>query len=453
MSALPSDCRSKRVDCIKMQHGRHLALNLSLVGIVLEFTLSGRIMAAIGVPYSNDGGPLIAKLHPGTYISACAVMARLATGLTPLTEAWRLIWRERKLAFYLCATLFCILYETLFTGAGGITLLVDVFLPAGLVGVALADITPSQATYLTRILQYLFMLNAIIALAEATIGGHLVPVADASEPLVVDSALQFGAEFRPTALYDHPLTGGTATLLGLLLYPDRRSMPLCCAAYTLCMFIALLAFGGRIAIALAMCAGAWLYARHVARRALLGRLLPVDLAPLLTLGALALPVAGFALTSGLASRLLAHLYWDASAQTRLAEFHLLHLLRTEQILFGCRRDDMIALLTPMQLAYGVDAIENFWLVMFVFLGALGFPAFVLGIASLFRWLWDRADGNTRVMLLCFVIVTSSSNSLGHKSPLLVMLVAAVMARTHTAPRGQTCEPVLGVEFPVTSART
>jgi hypothetical protein len=179
----------------------------------------------------------------------------------------------------------------------------------------------------------------------------------------------------------------------------------------------------------------------------------VDLAPLLTLGALALPVAGFALTSGLASRLLAHLYWDASAQTRLAEFHLLHLLRTEQILFGCRRDDMIALLTPMQLAYGVDAIENFWLVMFVFLGALGFPAFVLGIASLFRWLWDRADGNTRVMLLCFVIVTSSSNSLGHKSPLLVMLVAAVMARTHTAPRGQTCEPVLGVEFPVTSART
>jgi hypothetical protein len=361
--------------------------------------------------------------------------------------------RERALTFYLGAMLFCIVYESIFTGTGGIILVVEVFLPAGLIGLALADLTSSQAACLTRLLQFLFMLNACIALAEAIAGAHIVPVADTARPLNGESSLPQGAEFRPVALYDHPLTGGAATLIGLLLYPDRRRAPRWCAAYTLCMFVALLTFGGRIAVSLSLCAGAWIYARRLAQLGRCGNLAPSDLAPLVAVIGIALPLAALAVATGLASRLVAHLYWDASAQTRIAEFRLVGLLRPEQLLFGCRRDDMIALLMPMKIAYGVDAIENFWLVMFVILGGLGFPAFVLGVASLFRWLWYRGDANARVMSLCFMLAASSSNSLGHKSPLLVMLVAAVIARTYPTPRRRICVPVLGTGFPVSAART
>jgi hypothetical protein len=168
---------------------------------------------------------------------------------------------------------------------------------------------------------------------------------------------------------------------------------------------------------------------------------------------LALPLAGVALANGLASRLLAHLYWDASAQTRIAEFRLIALLRPDQLLFGCRRDDMIALLKPMELSYGVDAIENFWLVMFIMLGVLGFPAFVLGMVSLLYWVWRRGTANTRVMVVCFVLVTSSSNSLGHKSPLLVMLVAAVLARTPTVTWRPTSPGQLSAGLTVTTVGT
>jgi hypothetical protein len=435
------------------RYRRRLALHLALIGIMAEFLLSGRVLAALGIPYSDEGGPLVAKLHPGTYLSICAVAARLASGVTPFDEAWRLASREQMLALYLCAILYCVVDELLFTGTGGIVLLIEVYLPAALIGFSLADLTSSEAACLTRLLQVLFMLNASLALVEAIAGAHIVPAANTSQPVETDNIGGPGAEFRPVALYDHPLTGGTATLIGLLLYPDRRHSPLWCTAYMLCMFVALLAFGGRIALALGLCAGTWLYAGRIAKRGYSGTLAPVDVGPLVAVVGIALPLAGMALTSGLASRLMAHLYWDASAQTRIAEFRLIGLLRPDQLLFGCRRDDMIALLKPMELAFGVDAIENFWLVMFIMLGALGFAAFVPGIASLFWWLWHRGNRNTHVMLTCFIIATSSSNSLGHKSPLLVMLVAAVIARTPTTTRRRTGAPGRNAGLLVTAAVT
>jgi hypothetical protein len=197
------------------------------------------------------------------------------------------------------------------------------------------------------------------------------------------------------------------------------------------MFAALLAFGGRVALVLAVLAAAGQYASRFAQRFANSVLAPVDLALPIAATAAVLPLAWIAIANGLADRLVAHLYWDPSAQSRVEEFRLLGLLRSEQILFGSSRADMTALLEPLRLAYGIDAIENFWLVMFVLLGALGFVVFILGMAALLQWLWYRTDAGGRVMLICLGLAASSSNSLGHKSPLLVMMVSTALARRHS----------------------
>jgi hypothetical protein len=402
-----------------------LATNLAILALVVDFSLGGRVLAALGVPYTDEGGSLIVKLHPGTYLAACAMAARLAVGGNPLHSIWEISWRERSLVLYTVIILYCSGYELILTGSGGLVMLFDTFLPAGMIGVALCDITAARAACLVAIFRALLLINAALALGEVVAHRHFIMISDlAAEP---------HEEFRPVALYDHPLTGAAATMMGLGLCPDTRRAPVCSALYTLFMFAALLAFGGRVALALAVLAAAGHYVSRFARRVAASILEPSDLALPIAAVAAGLPLAWIAMANGLADRLVAHLYWDPSAQSRVEQFRLLGLLRPEQILFGTSRVDMTALLEPMRLAYGVDAIENFWLVMFVILGALGFIVFVLGMAALLYWLWHRTDAGGRVMTICLVFAASSSNSLGHKSPLLVMLVGAVLARRHSTP--------------------
>jgi hypothetical protein len=131
------------------------------------------------------------------------------------------------------------------------------------------------------------------------------------------------------------------------------------------------------------------------------------------------------ISAGLGERLLTHLYWDQSAQVRLAQWTVFSDLSVWQVLLGARREDMLALLAPLWLRSGVGVLENFWLLMFVSLGAIGFPIFVLAFYALLSWCWKRTGARGRVLLASFVIVVSTSNSLGRKSTLLVALVAAI----------------------------
>ena len=103
------------------------------------------------------------------------------------------------------------------------------------------------------------------------------------------------------------------------------------------------------------------------------------------------------------------------------------------MLFGARRVDTLALIEPLRLEYGVDVLENFWLLMFVSLGALCFTVFVAGMFALVRWLWLRSDTPNRMMIVALLLAASASNSLGRKSTLLLILVACVMSNSAQAP--------------------
>jgi hypothetical protein len=390
----------------------------------MKLTISANLLILMGIPYSLEGGVLLAKIHPGTYVAGFAMLVRAAACRRGPDDLFRMLQQFGWLSAYMTAMLFCIVYAAILTGTGGLATLIDTFLPAAMIGFALSPARPEQLRILQAVLRGLFLLNAVIGLSEAAVGAQLIPMPTYADGTLPEAAVS-SVEFRPAALYDHPLTAAAATMLGLLLRPEMPG-----ASYVVgdaVLFAALLAFGGRTALLVFIVAVSGAYVCGVVRKSMRRQIRGKDLLPAAVVPALVVPVALVALGTGMAGRLQSHLYWDPSAQSRVDQFNILDSLNLGQILVGCQRSDLLRLVEPLRLAYGVNAIEDFWLLIFATLGALCFPVFLFGMAALASGLWRAGDTSARLMVVTLLVVASTSNSLGRKSILLMVLVACVAA--------------------------
>jgi len=182
---------------------------------------------------------------------------RLMDGGNPLRTAWRLGTREKLLGLYLVGVAFCVVYATSLNGPDGVIALLDTFLPAGMLCVALHDMAAPQSHRAAAMLQVLFAVNAALTLVEAISGANLIP----------SYGIQPGVrDFRPWALYDHPLTGAAATMLGLRL-ALRHQPAMRHQAYRLLLLAALISFGGRAALMVTLASTTLLSVHALARQA------------------------------------------------------------------------------------------------------------------------------------------------------------------------------------------
>ncbi len=389
------------------------AVRLVIFAIVLELTVSANLLTFMGIPYVTEGGSLLFKLHPGTHMVILS-FALLATR----RDSWFLLASCKSTVVFLVCVLACVIYALALTGVGNVIVLLDTFLPAGLAAFVLRRARPGQIRRLRTVMQVSLAANAAIALAETASQATLIPLYLNDMPY-----LPHHEDFRPTALFDHPLTGSVMAILGLALAPRRCWWTL---PYLALMWAALLAFGGRVALgaAVLMTSGSQIAqtADMIVRR---HRQAPRRVAFASCLVAGAVLAGGTALSLGLGQRLAGHLYWDDSAQVRLAQWKLLDQLDTWQILFGTRREDLLAMLVSLRLGVGVEVIENFWLLMFVSLGMFGFPFFLGMLSGLIAGCWRQSQMPGRLLLLAVVLVASTSNSIGRKSTILVCMVAAI----------------------------
>jgi hypothetical protein len=387
--------------------------------IITAFAVSGNLLTELGSAYITEGGTLVEKIHPASYLMIMAGTVRFGIACAGRVPAWGAFARHRPLIIYVGGIIFCAAYCLVFSGTGGIIALLDTYLPAGCAAFALSATTRKQREWLGLVIILLCTVNAAIAIVEAALQANFITLG----PDTADAA----AEFRPTALYDHPLTGAAATMLGLLLtarpgWPSAIMLP--CQAVLL---VGLVCFGERAPLAIGL--GVLLCAAIVnaGQRIIHRRRCSRRIAALVWTASAACLVIGLVVFEGLSERLAAHSYWDDSAQVRLSQFRILAWLTPAQLMFGCNRDDLIALLEPLRLAYRVGVIENFWLVMMTSLGLLCFPIFVMSLWQLLRWLWRTGDRSGRLMVIVLIATASTSNSLGRKSTLLMMLVACVVA--------------------------
>ena len=113
------------------------------------------------------------------------------------------------------------------------------------------------------------------------------------------------------------------------------------------------------------------------------------------------------------------------------------------VLFGVNADRLDLLKTQIGLSTTrLQDIENPWLLTFLGLGLLGWPLLLGSLFTLMLHLGRRANTGTSWMLVTVVLlICSTSNSLGRKTPDLVFLsifaiaLSSFKARQEQAPSG------------------
>ena len=142
-------------------------------------------------------------------------------------------------------------------------------------------------------------------------------------------------EFRPAALYTHPLTGAMATAFGLFLALETklrfRTAAICVGTFA----VGLLGFGGRAAlvvtIGLIVVRVVITLARDFLNGRINGRLLGTIFIAVCLLG----PLTTYLLTeTPVGERIAARAYYDESAEVRSDQWQVLSKVNTQQALYG-----------------------------------------------------------------------------------------------------------------------
>ncbi|MBV9785943.1 MAG: VpsF family polysaccharide biosynthesis protein, partial [Acidisphaera sp.] len=381
---------------------------LAMAAVALNLTLSANALFALGIPYAAPGGSMLVKLHPGTYLAIAAFFL----SFRPATAG------AAGPLFFAAMMLLCVVYTALTTGTDHAVVFLESFLPAGLLAVVLGQATAKARRLVGALILALVVVNAVICVVEVLVQRHLVPL------VVLDQALvELPGEFRGTALYDHPLTGATVTMIGIFLLLGLRPKPAVTAILLPILMVGLLGFGGRAALGVTVLFLVVWGAAALLRRALDRSLRRVH--AVLVLGSVlllpALTAVLLAKTS-IGERIVLRFYWDSSAQARSVQWHVLGLLSPRQVLFGMDYAGIGQLVAQLGLRFEITDIENFWLLMFLHVGAVGYGLFLAGFLALLMGQWRRAPLAGRLMLLAVLAVASSSNSLARKSAILTILI-------------------------------
>jgi hypothetical protein len=402
---------------------------LAAAAMTLSIGVSANLLYVLGIDYAHPGGNPLVKFHPATWALALGVASLCASMGDPLRALKRLLSASPALAGFLALMTVTMLFSALSVGLSGATVYVESYLSAGLACLLLRGLTDAQRRSIATLIVGLLVLNAAIAIGESLTGTHFVPIY-LEETALVDEA---GA-FRPSALADHPLTAAMLTVTGLCLSLAIRApfLPAIVALFA----VALLAFGGRASLAVALVAGGLALCRALWRDLLARRMTARRVLYLLGAATVAPLGAAFLLAStGIGNRVMEKLYLDSSAQSRGAEWAVLSLLDPRALLFGSPIADTPGLIFRVGIDRPLTDIENCWLLAFINLGIVGFVPFAAAIACLVVHLWRTAAPWGRVAIVALLVTTSSSNSLGRKSNVLLVLAAAVETGLPRTPRG------------------
>jgi hypothetical protein len=391
--------------------------------VLLNMLVSASLLYAAGINYTSPGGSPFAKLHPGTYLAMLAfalVLWERHAPLATLREYWR---RERAIMCFILSLLWCVLLALIVNGPTGTAVYIESFAPAAILVLILGRAPQATLRRLGYAMLALFALNVAIALIETTLHQRLIPLYLGGDALTKE----FKVDFRATGLWDHPLTGSSMTMIAMVLI---MAMPLALAwraALALLFLAGLISFGGRTALALTVVTLAGYGCTWFARQVVSRRLRPWHLAAVvITMLVVPAFIWAVATQTSAGERLMAHMYWDDSAQNRAVQFQVLSNMTPRELLFGTSFDRIGQIIYQIGLSVPFDEIEDFWLVIMVQVGIFGFIGFAAGFLVFVARVWNFSSTPGRVILVLVLLIASTSNSLGRKSNLLTIAVATIL---------------------------
>ena len=421
------------------------AYRLAVLGVVLTFLLPSSMLTAFGAYSDQPGGNPLTKFHPATlaFIAAAwfALYGRQGAGLIAL-------FRDRPLlAWSIVLTVASMVYSVCIWGISGVAVYVETYLSAALAALALETGTDKQLRRLAYLILALCLIAVGISLVEGRLEQEFLPQA----PLDLSAAQlkaqkEFGAqvsEFRGPAFYAHPLTGALVTSMALFLVIGIRLRWWFAAFAFSWLVVGLMSFGGRAALGTTMLmiasAALFQFASSLIKR-------EIDLGFLAAFvgGSILIPVliAVLVTETNVGGRITEHLYADDSSYVRVIQWRVLSLLDWHDVLFGVNADRLDLLKTQIGItSSGLEDIENPWLLTFLGLGLLGWPLLSGSLFTLMLHLGRRANTGASWMLVTVVLlICSTSNSLGRKTPDLVFLSIFAIALSRFKARQEQAPP-------------
>lgn len=410
---------------------RRIAFALGLLGVIVEFAISGNTLGDLGVDYAAAGGNLLVKLHPGTYLVALGAFVALFMERPSGAALVRFFRESPALALFMVLTLFCAFYSIANVGFSGAAIYVESYLSAGLLTIALAGGTDRQKRTLAKVIVGFIVISVIISIGEGATQTHLIPMNFGDEATAKSMALEDSDDFRGAGLFSHPLTAAVVTSMATFMLLRMQMNSLLKAGLFTVFLVGLLSFGGRAALATTIILIS-LATGVVLLRGLVQRNLSTGFLAALGAGLLLLPPLLLVLitSTDIGGRIVSHMYYDDSVDVRNVQWLVLNHLNFHDVLFGVPPDRMDVLKYQIGLAADTTDIENFWLLMFLNLGAMGFLVFLFALGFFVAHLGRLVDHPLGWMLIvAAIMIDSTSNSLGRKSIDLFMMAACLVAMT------------------------
>jgi hypothetical protein len=410
------------------------AANFGILAMLTTFLLPGSLISYYGLYSLEAGGNPLTKLHPATYLAFIAAwFALYGGGRRNDGGIVRVFINSPALACAIALIVFVDFYSLYFIGLSGIAVYIDTYLAAMLVALAFERAPARHRRILGYIILTVIVVNVVLAVAEVRLETHFLPqgevnTIEAEQTAAYDTSVG-ATEFRGFGFWTHPLTGATATALACFLILGIGLRWRNIVALLAVFIVGLLAYGGRgalLTIFLMLTAAAlFQLASGLATRRLKAGFVGAFIASVVILPAMFIALTS---TTDIGARVMTHMYVDDSAQVRLVQWRVLYHLDLHQALMGVSTTEVNHLKELVGLTGpGVD-IENPWLLAFLGLGIVGFPFLLASLFFFMLHLGRRADSAVGwLVIIATLLICSTSNSLGRKSPDLVIMTSIMVA--------------------------
>ena len=382
--------------------------SLSLLTLLL-LGLSGGMLWVIGLNYEGLTGSAPQKIHPATYLAVMLVgLAMLRAGNPVSYIAWTLAKRPMSVLVAVCGIVLLLLIAA--RGGAGLAGTIDTFVLPGLVVILLADRDARTMDRLETIVHAVMLANAVLGLVELVSGQRFFPFR-------LDGQV-FETDTRSAALQGHPLTNATVTACYVLMLVTGASTlaPAKRIAMIGLQFIALVAFGGRSAMVLALLLSAAYLVVPLHRTLSAGRIPILGAAALVLLVTLVpIGIGGLAAT-GFFDAMLSRFQSDGgSAHARVEMFELFDRLSLGDIIVG----PDLQLVESLRRISGLEwGIENPIVKNVLYHGAFMTLVEVLAVAFFLREVVRQCRPGLALPILAFVMLVNTYESLGGKTTLL-----------------------------------
>ncbi|MCU0819609.1 MAG: VpsF family polysaccharide biosynthesis protein [Beijerinckiaceae bacterium] len=380
---------------------------MMLVLMVVHIMVSPMALSALGWNYEAPGGAGPTRFHPSSYFALLLFALLLLRHGNPILGFWYTFMQDPRFALFLVAWVL-LLYHAVVNQQLPAAAPVDTFLIPLLVILIFRQLNDGMRHRMEGALHIIFVLNALLGLAEFLTGLRLTPY--------VAGGVHITDDWRSTAFLGHPLTNalmtGCYTLMLLLGGGPRLTGGLRYGMIGL-QFAGMVAFGGRASLVLLVLAGLVALTRGFLKF-LAGSRLPLRyltlvgvLVPLLVAALGVLAVLGF-----FDKLLLRFVEDNGSANARIVMFELFNGFTWPELLFGPPQVNLTYFVHVYKLEFG---IESLWVAFLLFYGVVPAIMFLSGFIFFLFGLMARCQARGWVVLGYYFLVNSTFLGIAGKS--------------------------------------